>query len=204
MDPRTYFAAQDAAYALPAASPGQIDTILGDDLNGPNPYGIVMQDSAGVQTVAFHGTEDGPEWIEDFDAEPVETVWGTVARGLRLTLTTLRTASGVPLSTYNRARVCGHSRGANLAAAWAVLMSSPEYALFAYPRLCGMNIVARLIPLAGMTYQMNLDLVPLLLPIYPELAQVTHLELPAGIPFLDIAAHHRFATYKAAINALYP
>lgn len=200
-DPRTYFAAQTAAYALPNPSPGLIDVLIGQDLNGLSPYAAVLQNPDGSQTVAFKGTTDEPEWIEDAEITPVKTALGTVTEGIWLTYTGLQTQSGVPLSRYGGASVCGHSRGGPLAALWAIQYNSPDYCLFACPRLLGSDALATLHNRVGMAWQMKGDLVPLVFIAYPELPAVTEFPAPSSIFPLDVKGHHVFASYQLGITA---
>ena len=124
LDPRPFFAAQDAAYALedPSAplSPQVLDVLVGDDTDGPSKYGVIWQEGDGSITVAFRGTSDKPEWFEDFDVAPVDTPLGKVTKGIWISYGSLRLQSGKPLFPYrNAARVVGHSRGGPMAILWS-------------------------------------------------------------------------------------
>lgn len=163
------------------------------------PYGAVWKDEIGQLTVAFAGTRDLPEWIEDFDVRPIETQFGPIANGIWETFKAFRCSSGVQLSTYANARVCGHSRGASLAACWAAQFSSPEYCLFACPRLAGDGVTDRLAKLPGTAWQVIMDLVPLVFDAYPALPSRILIKPAAGIGILDAKAHHIWANYKTAI-----
>lgn len=200
MDPRLYFTAQDAAYSLPASAPGVIETFLGDDETGPVPYGVAMDDG----TVAFRGTTDSVEWVEDFDIEQVNTPLGGVARGIQITFGSLRTVSGASLSNFGDYHVCGHSRGGPLALLWAVQFGSPEYCLFACPKLVQSDVLAKLGKLSGMAWHVDGDVVPDVDPFYPSLPKVTRIPAPARTDPFSLSAHHIFATYKAAITAYLP
>lgn len=209
MDPTAYFSAQEAAYAVTAPMVGAlcgavvIDVLMGMDLGGLNPYAVVCQEADGSLIVAFRGTNDSVEWEEDFAIEPVPTqTYGPVSGGIWLTFNTLKSASGVPLSNYAKARVCGHSRGGPLAALWAIAQVSPEYCLFACPRLFGAQAVSMLSSICGMAYHVDGDIVPDISPTYPSLPVTTRISAPPGTPLLSIAAHHIFSTYEAAIKNL--
>jgi len=201
-DPRPYFIDQDAAYALPAATAGvvAIDTVSGDDLTGPHPYGLIAQEADGSLTFAIPGTDDGIEWVEDFDVFPISTPLGNVARGIWGAYSTFKTTSGAPLGSYKIARVVGHSRGCCMA-----LLASAEYGwpchLFAPPRLVGSAVVAKTSLLSA--WHVDGDPVPDFAPGWAEIPGVQRITAPAGVEPWDIAAHHEFRTYKAAISAFY-
>ena len=205
MNPADYFPAQEAAYAVKAPMIGAlcgalvIDVLLGMDLGGMNPYAVVAQETDGSLIIAFRGTNDNVEWEENFTIAPVPTPFGPVSGGIWLTFSTLKTASGDPLSTYSKARVCGHSRGGPLAILWAIANSSPEYCLFACPRLLGAVAVSMLSGLCGMAYHVDGDIVPDVSPTYPALPAVTRV-WASGIDPLSVAAHHAFSTYEAALT----
>lgn len=207
MDPRQYFPAQEAAYAVTAPMIGAlcgavvIDCLLGMDLGGFDVYGVVAQEPDGSLIVAFRGTNDNVEWEEDFSIASVPTPLGLVSGGVWLTFNTLKTASGVPLSVYAQARVCGHSRGGPLAILWAVTFASPEYCLFACPKLVGQTAVGMLSALNGMAWHVDGDIVPDVAPSYPSLPAATRVAAPSGTDLFSIAQHHIFSTYEAAITA---
>jgi len=199
IDSSAYFPAIQAAYALPGALAGDslVDTILGMDLDGERPYAAIVSMPDGSQVIGFAGTRTGAEWIEDFEAEQVQTALGGVSYGIWCTYSTLRTASGVRLSTYAKAKVGGHSRGGPLAALWAIDHGSPEWCLFNSPRLLAADTLAKLAAIPGVMNQVIGDLVSLLASFYPAFPFVNKVEAP-GIG--DIVYHHKFSTCIAALN----
>lgn len=200
IDPRPYFPAILAAYALPEAVAGleTVDTILGMDLDGEKPYGAVMAGQDGSLVLGFAGTRTGPEWVEDFEAEQVQTVLGGVAYGIWCTYSTFRTASGRPLSTYAQAKAGGHSRGGPLAALWAIDHGSPEWCVFNSPRLLAADTLSKLSCIPGAQQQVVGDLVSLLASFYPAFPSVNKVTAP-GIG--DLVYHHEFSTCVAACRA---
>jgi len=175
-----------------------IDTVLGRDLDGMKPYGAVFLDEDGSLTIGFAGTRTLEEWIEDCEIEPEYTPYGKIAAGIWNTFSSLRTVSGKPLGEYSKARVGGHSRGGLLAALWAIDYGSPEYALFACPKMIGGQAVQLLSSLKGTAFQMAGDVVPHL-PLfgYPDLPSVTHILPPkAG----GIVYCHEFSTYCESLT----
>ncbi len=197
INPRPYFPAILAAYSLPGALAGVslVDTILGMDLDGERPYGAVIGLPDGSQVIGFAGTRTGPEWVEDFEAEQVQTPLGGVSYGIWCTYSTLRTASGVPLATYAKAKVGGHSRGGPLAALWAVEYGSPEWCVFNSPRLLASDVLSKLACIAGAQQQVIGDLVSLLASFYPGFPFVNKVDAP-GLG--DLVYHHSFSTCMAA------
>lgn len=198
-DPRPFFPAQDAAYNLPMATFGvtAVDTIVGEDSAvGLVPYGVIIQEADGTLTAAVRGTDDSIEWVEDFDAIPVQTPLGIVARGIQVSFSAFRTTSGADLASYKVSRVEGHSRGGPLA-----LLLSAKYGwpclLYACPKLVSQQVLDKANILAG--WHVNGDPVPDVAPGYPSPPNVQRIYPPPGIPILDLGKHHAFATYKAAI-----
>ena len=200
IDPRPLFPAQAAAYALPQPVLGLnvVDVILGDDLTGPVPYGLIVREADGSFTVSIRGTDDTVEWVEDFDVEPVDTSVGTMARGIAVTFGSLRTSSGRPLPAYAPARVQGHSRGAPIALALSAAFGWPAV-LYACPKLVGADVIAK--AKIDTVWHVNGDIVPDVSPTFPGLPNVVRIPPPPGIGLLDVSGHHVFSTYQAAINA---
>ena len=141
-DPRPFFPAQEAAYALPVSgtASGLVDTLFGDDLDGPTPYGALVTQPDGSLTLAVAGTRDTAEWILDFDFLPLDTPLGFMARGIWATAGTWRWLSGKPLASYSIARVEGHSRGAPLAITLSAMLGIPAI-LYACPKLVSQAVL---------------------------------------------------------------
>ena len=199
MNPVPYIAAVNAAYSLPTVGQGVIDVLWGMDDDTLTPYAAVVEGADGSLTIGFAGTRTLVEWLEDIEILADDTPLGHVAGGIWETYSTLKSGSGKPLSDYAKARVGGHSRGGLLAALWAVEYGSPEYCLFACPKLLGQAVIDQLVKLQGVVYAEGGDVVPML-PLfgYPKLPPTTHL-LPPGHG--DFAYHHAFATYCASLTA---
>jgi hypothetical protein len=198
-DPRAFFPAQEAAYALPVSgmAPGLVDTLFGDDIDGPMPYGALVTQPDGSLTLAIAGTRDAAEWILDFDFFSIDTPLGAMARGIWQTAKSWRWVSGKPLNAYSIARIEGHSRGAPLAITLSAMLSIPAI-LYACPKLVGPDVLAKAQIAAA--YWVDGDIVPLAAPVYPDIPNTVRLSAPSNIPLLSIRDHHIFATYEAAIN----
>lgn len=192
-DPRTLFSSLTAAYAYPVVTPGVqiVDVLRGEDLNGIVPQGIVTSDC-----VAFHGTWDFEELVQNLAAWPS----GDLAEGVEISWGSLVTQSGVPLSTYSDRPVIGHSRGADMAAKWSEQFTVP-FQLFAYPRLCGSAITRALDSLAGIIWRMDLDPVAAIETGWPQAPQDKVTWLKSACLSFDPIYYHRWTTYQEAIAA---
>ena len=204
IDPRPFFAAQDAAYDLedPANVPGPqvLDVIIGNDTDGASRYGVIWQEVDGTITAAYRGTSDKPEWAEDFDVTPVETRLGQVTAGIWITYGSQSLLSGKLLTAYKVARVVGHSRGGPLAICFSAEFGSTAI-VFACPKLVGDDVLAKSKPDCG--WHMWGDVIPDLDPDWPSLPLVQRIKPPKGVGFLDVEAHHIWENYKTAINDFY-
>jgi hypothetical protein len=198
-DPRPFFPAQEAAYALPVAGTvsGLVDTLFGDDIDGPMPYGALVSQPDGTLTLAITGTRDAAEWILDFDFFQIDTPLGAMARGIWQTAKSWRWLSGKPINTYSISRVTGHSRGGPLAITLSVMLSIPAI-LYACPKLVGADVLSKAQIAAA--YWVDGDIVPLAAPMYPDIPQTIHLPAPSDVPILSVRLHHIFANYEAAID----
>lgn len=197
MDPSIYIKVIQLAYV--GTSLNVVDAFMGMDVDGMKPYAVVMNHPDVGDIVAFRGTMNFIELLEDVDIIPAITVPGQMTQGVAITYNSLVTASGVPLETYSEAKVTGHSRGANLAAAWAAQYKSPEYCLFAYPRLCGEKIIQGLRTLPGNIFHMYGDPVAGLLTLWPSAPIEKQIMLKATSKSLDPLHYHALSTYEAAL-----
>jgi hypothetical protein len=198
-DPRAYFPAQEAAYALPASgtASGLVDTLFGNDIDGPMPYGALLDQHDLGLTLGIAGTRDTEEWVLDFDFFSIDTPLGAMARGIWATAGTWRWLSGKPLNSYPIKRIVCHSRGGPLGITLSAMLGVPVIC-FACPKLVSQAVLDKAQIAAA--YWVDGDIVPLAAPMYPDIPQTIRLSAPSSVPLLSIRDHHIFSTYEAAIN----
>jgi triacylglycerol lipase len=210
---------QKAAAMMAAAAP-ELHTMVNAMLADSNIFGLVAWNAtAKTAMVAFRGTQDAKDWLDDLDAVPVnyQAVPGIglahmgfqlVYEHVRSSLTTLLTG---PCAGATRILVTGHSLGGAVAvlsgfdiAKNIVAGSVPEFCTFAGPRAVDPGFSGKFnaaFPTCNRVVNF-MDVVPQvpLPPLYEHVGQEQLVH--GGFKPLDIAYAHRLTTYLAGLQKL--
>ncbi len=208
------------AAALMSSTPPEQHVMVNAMLADSNIFGLVAWNAA-VKTamVAFRGTQDAKDWLDDLDAVPVDyqAVKGIglahmgfqlVYEHVRASLNTLLTG---PCAGAQRILITGHSLGGAVAvlsgfdiARNIVAGSVPEFCTFAGPRAVDPGFSGKFnaaFPVCNRVVNF-MDVVPQvpLPPLYEHVGaeQLVH----GGFKPLDVVYAHRLTTYLTGLQKL--
>jgi predicted lipase len=210
---------QKAAAMMAAAAPQQhvmVNAMLADS----NIFGLVAWNAAAkIAIVAFRGTQDAKDWLDDVDAVPVEYQpvkgIGLAHMGFQLVYEHVRASLSAlltgPCAGAQRILVTGHSLGGAVAVLSGfdiskniVAGSIPEFYTFAGPRSVDPGFSGKFnsaFPVCNRVVNF-MDVVPQvpLPPVYEHVGQEQLVH--GGFKPLDIVYAHRLTTYLAGLQKL--
>ncbi|HTS78649.1 MAG TPA: lipase family protein [Bryobacteraceae bacterium] len=208
------------AVALMAKTDPKQHVMVNAMLADSNIFGLVAWNPADkMAIVSFRGTVDVHDWIEDFDAVPVDYVpvagIGLVHMGFQLVYEHVRKNVGGLLQNQckgvQKILITGHSLGAAVAilsgfdiAKNAVPGSAPDFCTFAGPRAGDPGFAKKFnaaFPVCNRIVNF-MDVVPQvpLPPVYEHVG--TEILVHGGFKPLDITFAHRLTTYLAGLQKL--
>jgi triacylglycerol lipase len=208
------------AAAMMAAAPPEQHVMVNAMLADSNIFGLVAWNATSkTAMVAFRGTQDVKDWLDDLDAVPVDYQAvhgiGLAHMGFQLVYEHVRGSLSTLLTTrcagVQRILITGHSLGGAVAvlsgfdiARNIVAGAVPEFCTFAGPRAVDPGFSGKFnaaFPICNRVVNF-MDVVPQvpLPPLYEHVGQEQ--EVHGGFKPLDIVYAHRLTTYLAGLQKL--
>ena len=201
--------------AAPAAQHAMVNAMLADS----NIFGLVAWNATSkTAMVAFRGTQDAKDWLDDLDVVPVDyqavAGIGLAHMGFQLVYEHIRASLKTLLNQcagIQTIQITGHSLGGAVAvlsgfdiARNMVAGSVPEFCTFAGPRSVDPGFSGKFnaaFPVCNRIVNF-MDVVPQvpLPPLYEHVGQEQ--EVHGGFKPLDIVYAHRLTTYLAGLQKL--